>query len=194
MRFCIDRFEWPNRAGALPAVLVSWQDARQACEAVDKRLCEEAEWTFACEGADMLPYSPGYTRPTEQCVIDRPYRAPRIALSPASKCSADRACSAELARLDQRKPSDPDSRCLSPFGVTDMNGNVNEWVNSKAGRYPHRGALKGGWWGPVRNRCRPAVRKHREDHWGYEIGFRCCRSLSDTAVTHPGRAAKSTHR
>src|SRR5204862_151134 len=39
---------------------------------------------------------------------------------------------------------------------------------------PHRSCIKGGWWGPVRSRCRPTVTFHDEGDWGYEVGFRCC--------------------
>ncbi|MFS8071048.1 MAG: hypothetical protein ACMG6S_32165, partial [Byssovorax sp.] len=34
--------------------------------------------------------------------------------------------------------------------------------------------LKGGYWGPVRTRCRPATRSHDENHLFYQEGFRCC--------------------
>lgn len=174
---CIDRHEWPNRAGEKPLVLVSWQRARELCRSAGKRLCSEPEWTLACEGEAMLPYTTGHVRPVAACAIDRPYRSPRVPLLPHHRCDSDERCRRELARLDQRTRAQTNSACRSPFGVIDMNGNVNEWVNASDARYPHRGALKGGWWGPVRNRCRPAVHRHREDHWGYEIGFRCCRNV-----------------
>jgi len=185
LRFCIDRFEWPNRAGKIPRVLVSWSEASALCRGAGKRLCEEEEWTLACEGEQALPYTLGYSRPAQACAIDLPYRAPRARLLPHDECLEQTGCREELARLDQRRPAQEDSACVSPFGAVDMNGNVNEWVNASAARYPYRGALKGGWWGPVRNRCRPAVRRHREDHWGYEIGFRCCRNAVDTPSTLP---------
>jgi sulfatase modifying factor 1 len=185
LRFCIDRFEWPNREGSKPLVLVSWQEAGQLCAAAGKRLCKEEEWTLACEGQQMLPYVLGYERPVGACAIDLAYREPKRALLPHADCLRDPGCAGELERLDQRRPSLAESSCKSPFGVIDMNGNVNEWVMATAARYPHRGALKGGWWGPVRNRCRPAVLQHREDHWGYEIGFRCCRNEDDTRASVP---------
>jgi len=185
LRFCIDRFEWPNRAGEKPLVLVSWQEASELCATAGKRLCDEQEWTLACEGEQTLPYTLGYERPSGACAIDLPYREPKRALLSHSACAVDARCELELARLDQRRPAFAESSCKSPFGVIDMNGNVNEWVNAVGSPYPHRGALKGGWWGPVRNRCRPAVHQHREDHWGYEIGFRCCRNELDTPSTMP---------
>ena len=65
-------------------------------------------------------------------------------------------------------------KCVSWAGVIDMNGNVNEWVELPGKEHPHRSGLKGGWWGPVRNRCRPTVKFHKEYDYGYEAGFRCC--------------------
>lgn len=35
--------------------------------------------------------------------------------------------------------------------------------------------LKGGYWGPVRTRCRPATRAHGPEHAFYQQGFRCCK-------------------
>ena len=52
---------------------------------------------------------------------------------------------------------------------------INEWVEMPKKKYPDRSGLKGGWWGPVRGRCRPTVTFHKEDDYGYEEGFRCCK-------------------
>jgi formylglycine-generating enzyme required for sulfatase activity len=67
---------------------------------------------------------------------------------------------------------------VSPFGVYDLNGNINEWVERPGKEYPNRSGLKGGWWGPVRGRCRPTVGFHKEDDYGYEEGFRCCKDAA----------------
>jgi hypothetical protein len=41
MRFCMDRYEWPNKKGELPRTLVSWHDARALSETAGKRLSTE---------------------------------------------------------------------------------------------------------------------------------------------------------
>jgi Sulfatase-modifying factor enzyme 1 len=177
-RFCIDRFEYPNLEGVRPAVMVNWVEAKGACEAEGKRLCTGSEWTLACEGAERVPYPYGYTRDSTACNIDRPH--PNVdeqaLLSP-------RDVSGEVARLDQRVASGQMARCKSPYGVQDMTGNVDEWVlnekhfgpaPSDGSERPFISGLKGGYWGPVRNRCRATTTFHNEWFRFYQIGFRCC--------------------
>ena len=176
--FCVDRYEHPNRAGELPTLLVSWTDAKKACEAQGKRLCTEAEFNFACEGEAMLPYTYGFVRDPSKCSIDKEYRKRRKKLYPYERCQRTPACKEHLAELDQRLPAGSMKDCVSPFGVFDMNGNINEWVELPGKKYPDRSGLKGGWWGPVRNRCRPTVGFHKEDDYGYEAGFRCCKDAA----------------
>ena len=176
MRYCIDRYEWPNRAGATPQVLVDWREAAAQCEGAGKRLCDESEWLFACEGEDMLPYTYGYLRDPTRCVLDRMHVDNGDALLPWESCMSSDACRRSFERVDQREPAGRFGECRSPFGVFDMNGNVNEWVSLTGELAPHRAGLKGGWWGPVRSRCRPTVRSHSELYRGYEVGFRCCRN------------------
>jgi MYXO-CTERM domain-containing protein len=64
-----------------------------------------------------------------------------------------------------------------------MTGNVDEWTHS-ARSTGFASVLKGGYWGPVRARCRPATRAHNEDFVAYQQGFRCC-GEADTAVPAP---------
>lgn len=174
MRFCIDRYEWPNRALERPSFAVTWLEAKEKCEASGKRLCDEDEFTFACEGEAMSPYVYGFERDASRCNIDRPYVFPTRKATPYEACIADSACKAELDALDQRTPSGSLAGCVSPFGAMDLNGNVNEWVNRPGQAAPWRSGLKGGWWGPARSRCRPTVTAHNEIYAGYEVGFRCC--------------------
>lgn len=178
MRFCMDRYEWPNKKGELPALLISWTDAKKECEAIGKRLCTEDEYNFACEGEQMLPYTYGYTRDATKCNIDRQYRKREKKLLKYASCMKKPECKAELEKLDQRLPTGSMQQCVSPFGVYDLNGNINEWVFRPKEKPPTRSGLKGGWWGPVRGRCRPTVGFHKEDDYGYEEGFRCCQDAA----------------
>lgn len=169
---CVDHYEYPNQAGAYPVVMTNFLEAAAACEKENKRLCTESEWTLACEGKERLPYPYGYERDPTACNIDRTHRLPDMeAFSHESKVAA------EVARLDQRVQSGSMARCKSPFGVYDMTGNVDEWVVNET-RPPDSEAdisgLKGGYFGPIRARCRPMTTSHNRWFRFYQVGFRCC--------------------
>lgn len=180
MDYCMDRFEYPNVLGQYPIVVVTFNEADAMCRRSSKRLCSENEWTFACEGEEVRPYPYGWTRDATSCVIDRAWRPfTEGALSPRD---APRARD-ELDRLWQGEPSGSRGGCKSPFGVYDMTGNVDEWTRSvKSSGY--RSVLKGGYWGPVRARCRPATRAHNEEFVAYQQSFRCCAD-ANTQVPAP---------
>jgi sulfatase modifying factor 1 len=176
--FCVDRFEYPNLEGVRPVVMVSWTEAKAACAAEGKRLCTASEWTLACEGSERLPYPYGYRRDSTACNIDRPHPTPD-----ENALVSSRSVSGEVARLDQRVASGEMARCKSPFGAQDMTGNVDEWVVNErhfgpppadGSERPFISALKGGYWGPVRNRCRATTTAHNESFRYYQVGFRCC--------------------
>lgn len=177
-RFCIDLYEYPNLAGVVPAVMVDYHDAERACAVEGKRLCTASEWEFACEGPQMWPYPYGTERDPEACNIDRPVQMPELeAFSDPWKISK------EVERLDRREVSGKFPRCISPFGVRDMTGNVDEWVLNEKGKVddkPFRSSLKGGYWGPIRARCRPMTSSHNEWFSFYQVGFRCCRDAAGT--------------
>lgn len=178
MQFCMDRFEYPNKRGEYPVILVNFHEASEMCAEQGKRLCDEHEWTFACEGEEAQPYPYGYVRDTEACVIDnrwRPYN--ETAMQPRDSLRAMN----ELDRLWQGVASGSRPRCKSPFGIYDMTGNVDEWTRSvRAWERPS--ILKGGYWGPVRTRCRPSTRSHDENHTFYQQGFRCCANIGTTLI------------
>ena len=175
-RFCIDRYEYPNVPGERPVVMKTWYEAKATCESMGKRLCGESEWTLACEGQEHLPYPYGLERDASACNIDKPH--PDV----NEKALANpRTRDAEVARLDQRDPSGFRDNCVSPYGVRDMTGNVDEWVVNESGR-PYQSGLKGGYWGPVRTRCRPMTVAHNEKFQFYQIGFRCCSETGGGAV------------
>jgi formylglycine-generating enzyme required for sulfatase activity len=183
-KFCIDRFEYPNKPGAKPHIMKTWYEARDTCKSLGKRLCGESEWTLACEGQERLPYPYGYQRNAEACNIDKPH--PDV----NEKAIADpRTRDAEVERLWQGEPSGTREACVSPYGVHDMTGNVDEWVVNESGK-PYQSGLKGGYWGPVRTRCRPMTTAHGEDFSFYQIGFRCCADTPSTPAAQNGGKAR----
>jgi formylglycine-generating enzyme required for sulfatase activity len=188
--FCIDRYEYPNRAGAHPAWMLDWYEAQATCESKGKRLCWQSEWTAACEGPEHTPFPYGWERDHSKCNMDNFYIEPRK-YGPKGQfffySKDDDVRRQELVRLDQSVPSGSMPGCRSGFGVFDMPGNVDEWVVSdEPPREKSRWAgLKGGAWGHVRSQCRPTTYSHDPDFRYYFVGLRCCRDPDDAP---PGSA------
>lgn len=169
---CMDRFEWPNRRGAKPHVMMRFVEAEATCTAVGKRLCTEFEWELACEGARSLPFPYGFVKEPGACNVDRVYRPYDAAkLSSADEVVRDR----ETVRLYQGVPSGALARCRSPFGLFDMVGNVEEWVTTSRPQWPFRSSLKGGYWTKPWGGCRGTNERHGPRFRFYQMGFRCCR-------------------
>jgi formylglycine-generating enzyme len=169
--FCIDRYEFPNEVGKAPLVMRSWQQAQDTCRGLHKRLCGDSEWTLACEGPQRLPYPYGRKRDASACNIDHP----QVQVD-ANLLADPRTRVTEVARLWRGEASGSHAECKSAHGVFDLTGNVDEWVVNESGK-PYRSGLKGGYWGRVRDACRPMTTAHGETFPFYQTGFRCC---SDT--------------
>jgi hypothetical protein len=147
--FCVDRYEFPNTAGSVPMVNVSFKQAKQLCENAGKRLCAEDEWERACKGpaGTRFPYGNEFEEGT--CNVGRDDGARGLRSSGAS------------------------AQCRSGFGVVDMSGNVAEWTSS-----PMAGGdfiLKGGDAAhpDYASRCanRAALSGAKKTP---QVGFRCC--------------------
>jgi hypothetical protein len=170
MRFCIDRTERaeaPARSedadsgadGSLPRHFMSWTSSKKLCEAEGGRLCRESEWQFACEGEEMRPYPYGWDRDSSACNVDiaenigRPGRL-----------------------VDHRAAVGSHEKCASPFGVQDLAGNLEEWVQADGtGKMGWKEVLKGSWWIPSRHACRQFQVGHNAVYNGAETGTRCCK-------------------
>lgn len=169
LRFCIDRFEYPNIPGMLPAAVVTFAQARTACEEEGKRLCTEAEWALACEGERGLAYPYGNDREDRACNVGQTIPALR-----PEELWDPRGVSAAVSRVDRRVPSGATERCTSPFGVRDLIGNIEEWVSSDASGF--HGALRGGQYTDADPTCRTVREMHDPSYRSFHTGFRCCRA------------------
>lgn len=156
MRFCIDRHEYVPKGQSLPINHQSFTLAEDTCKGIGKRVCRESEWNFACEGEQMRPYPYGFKRDPDACNADR-----KEVLGAAGRLR------------DLRAPAGSHPRCVSPFGVLDLSGNLEEFV-AIDGSSPPRPAMKGAYWQPGRNICRAAQTAHDRFYRGTETGFRCC--------------------
>ncbi len=159
--FCIDREEYVRAGDSLPLAHQSWTMADAICKSRGRRICLESEWQFACEGEEMRPYPYGFSRDKSACNIDRPNLGKVNGLS------------------DLRAPITDYPTCMSPFGVHDMSGNVEEWATLDHGVVPDRSTMKGAWWLPGKNTCRAQTVGHGEIYEGAQVGVRCCKDSSN---------------
>jgi len=107
------------------------------------------------------PYGDGFHRDATACNIDRmDLGRPNSGLR------------------DLRAPVTAHPQCVSPFGVHNMSGNVEEWATLDRGRTPDRSTMKGAWWLPGKNTCRAATLGHGEVYEGAQVGVRCCRDAT----------------
>lgn len=172
LSFEIDTFEASLDAGVarsgkheVPATRMSWFAARDACQAAGKRMCTEAEWITACQGAaardddkdgefadDMIegssyPYGDYHER---------------------GRCWDGRTGESFRPVYTGELPG-----CASADGVYDMTGNIEEWV----GRSPEEAVLLGGAWDTTKDHAR-CYRRNDTFGPGYanpRTGVRCCR-------------------
>lgn len=139
-----------STAGRLPWAEISWEAARAACRAKDKRLCERDEWIDACDGgvgeAEGTRYPYGDVRDPTICNV-----------SGAGPIPGGQA-----------------PGCASGFGVLDMGGNLWEWT----GNTPAAATARGGSFRSTRTHdCFSGDATQRFDPGlpNAEVGFRCCR-------------------
>jgi hypothetical protein len=166
---CMDQFEAPNQRGAKPFVMKSFNAARRWCEERGKRMCTEQEWELGCEGGERRPLAYGWKVDRTVCNSNKSWRP----FDAAKLIAGGEDAKAEVERLWQGAASGSHLACVSPFGIFDMMGNVEEWVATRAGRrWP--GALMGGFWAKPWTGCRGTNDAHEPTFSFYETGFRCC--------------------
>ncbi len=166
--FYIDKYEYPNRKGALPRVDITWAEARALCQKRGKRLCSGSEWEKACKGPrnHLYSYGPAF----EQGRCNTPYKEGEI-----------------WKRGPGPAPSGRFAGCSNDYGVFDMIGNVWEWTAELYSPPKEWRVIRGGSWFHSVNLARADVRYGRflgPDYRLDLVGLRCCRSVSEV---EPGR-------
>jgi sulfatase modifying factor 1 len=156
-RFCIDARERTETGSDLPRNHMSWSASKALCESAGARLCKTSEWQFACEGEEMRPYPYGWERDATACNVDVMSGLGRVG-----------------KLVDHRAPASAHPRCVSPFGVHDMAGNIDEWATVDGRPRGKREVMKGSWWLPGRHSCRSQQEGHGASYGGTESGSRCC--------------------
>lgn len=146
---CVDRYEFPNRAGRFPELFDTAEAAQAACNQVGKRLCTLGEFSEACSApSDSGDFSP---------------RNMMLACNIVSQFSE---------RPVRAAKSGEHSGCVTRTGLNDAIGNLAEWVVGPSGP-----ALSGGSFASIvgtETTCRlarmagPGLGKGKR-------GVRCCR-------------------
>jgi formylglycine-generating enzyme len=197
--FCIDIFEFPNRACELPMVWAGPTQAEAVCNLQGKRLCIEEEWSLACRadpaGGEGWNYAYGDRLDLAVCNTQKRHRE-----IDGKACDADSARSAFRTCGTDTEPAGAYPACRSRFGVFDQHGNVAE-IMTRRDRDDGKvySQLKGSAWfyvevarekdGPrpkgretYPDHCAYSPRWHVEPmssawHVNYHLGFRCCTTV-----------------
>lgn len=159
-----------------PALYVTWKEARDLCQSVQKRLPTEAEWEKAARGTEGRLFPWGDAMPDAKLAMFGQYHVHEIPI---------------LAPVD----SLDDGR--SPYGLHHMAGNVAEWVHDwfgfdyyaymteknppgpTSGRYR---SVRGGSWKSRVIMLRTATRSGSPpEQRSATVGFRCAKSAAETA-------------
>ena len=181
---CMDQYEAPNQRGAKPLVMQSYDSAKRFCTQRHKRTCTEQEWELGCEGPHHLPLAYGWAVDVKMCNSDKGWRPVDFEAFAKSREDAQR----ETEKLWQGSPSGRYKTCVSPYGIIDMTGNVEEWVATRSERH-WPGALMGGFWAKPWTGCRGTNDAHEPSFAFYETGFRCCMAPEKPGTKHEPLAA-----
>lgn len=170
-------------AGRKPQGYISLLQARRACENAGKRLCSSAEWVAACRGPDETLYPYGNERKAQVCNdrfsgqashpvvrLFRQFAAPGS--DPKSMWTDPWLNDPRLHELsDTVSPAGAFSGCTNGYGVSDMVGNLHEWVDDA------KGVFRGGYFMDTHlhgEGCEYRTTVHGPKYHDYSTGFRCC--------------------
>lgn len=154
---------------SFPVVNVSWQDAVDYCQFVEKRLPTEAEWERAARGLEdnrRYPWGNGTPKAVNMNVSAVPGDTERVNIY---------------------------SSGLSPYGAADMLGNAAEWVsdwydplwyeqkeqeNPQGPLSGYEKVIRGGSFQTDLSSLHAANREGLDPHsYAYDVGFRCAMSI-----------------
>jgi formylglycine-generating enzyme required for sulfatase activity len=161
-----------SRPDVVPQGYISRDQAERACKASDKRLCTDEEWVTACRGDPPQAYPYGNAREKGACND--------AGISPLHVYYPEAPSTYQMGPMnDARLNQTPNTvartgefaRCVGPYGVFDMVGNLHEWVMSA------RPTFRGGYFQDTRingEGCAYHTTAHGAGYHDYSTGFRCC--------------------
>ena len=172
-----------KQGGNEPVVCINWDDAKAYVAWLSKktgktyRLLSEAEWEYAARAGTTTPFSTGRTITTDQANFNGNYTY-----------------NGSHEGQYRQKTVSVGSFTANGFGLHDMHGNVEEWVEDcESGSYrgaPSNGSAwttedcgyrvyRGGHWDSAPWNLRSAKREEDPSEYGeYSLGLRVARRLS----------------
>ena len=164
--YCVDEYEYPNKQGEMPLADVSFDTAAQLCAAQGKHVCNELEWERACRGPRGAIYTNTQDYKQIKCNLN----------SPGAQASG----------------ANPE--CGNDYGVTDMTGNLWEWVDGTYSEESPWPLIKGGAFkkGPLFASCYARFTQPPEAE-SDSVGFRCCAAPRHTATIPYASACGENH-
>ncbi len=172
----IDSFEAALEGGKavsgkhlVPATRMSWFAAKDACEAAGKRMCTEAEWVAACQGAAPVD-DDGDGELADDMIEGNAY--PYGDFHEGGTCWDNRVRPGPTGEPWRPVYTGEMPGCVTAAGVYDLVGNVEEWV----GNSPETAVLLGGAFDTPDDHAR-CYRRNDTFGAGYanvRTGFRCC--------------------
>jgi hypothetical protein len=162
-----------SRPNVMPQGYISGAEAQRACEMAGKRLCTDGEWFRACEGPKGTIFPYGTVLDKQTCNGDRK-------LHPVQQLYGEDAGKeiwmvepmnnpAINEQPDTVSPTASRSRCVGPYGLFDMVGNLQEWTSDPAGTF------RGGAYSTNNALgCQYSTTVHGFGYHDYSLGFRCC--------------------
>jgi sulfatase modifying factor 1 len=165
--------------GVVPHGYVSQLDAKAACDAAGKRLCQEDEWVAACKGPQKTTFPYGNTREPGRCNGEATISP--LSFMPANQQFPDMT-NMNNPKLDQLPgtltKTGERAGCTNAYGVFDMVGNLHEWVSADKiwgaeflGGYFRDTAENG-------DGCNYKTTAHQDFYHDYSTGFRCCKDAA----------------
>jgi len=196
------RYEARSAEGAFPQAYISRDEAAAACQNAGKRLCSAVEWYGACAGTKKTTYPYGLRLIEGKCNTSKPHLLTRYFGADARAWRYNE--NFNDPRLDQEPgflaKGGAYKDCVSDYGVSDLVGNLHEWVSDRVDRsLPFKiplipallktvrrntghGVFMGGFFSTSNEHgrgCRFATLAHEPSYHDYSTGFRCC---ADTLV------------
>ncbi len=198
------RYVAASAASVPPQAYISQVEAAEACGNAGKRLCSLREWYRACTGPTRTTYPYGKRYEKGRCNVGKKHALSLLHGTNPNGWTYDHFNDPELDLLPGFLASSGEyASCTSSEGVSDLVGNLHEWVADRVdhtlpqklplpaiierriGRNVGNGIFMGGFFSTLNQHgegCNYTTAAHDPRYHDYSTGFRCC---ADAAAPSP---------